>query len=98
MFSTKTGKGTNPSHVLPSELIDKCIGSRIWVSTPMLRKRATQGVCALAAASRHASGHLTRVAQVVMKGDKELVGTLRGFDDYIWFGGGVGITGITGRG
>ena len=35
---------------MPSELIDKCIGSRIWV---------------------------------VMKGDKELVGTLRGFDLFV---------------
>lgn len=33
-----------------TELIDKCIGSRIWI---------------------------------VMRGDKELVGTLRGFDDYV---------------
>ena len=33
-----------------AELIDKCIGSRIWI---------------------------------VMRGDKELVGTLRGFDDYV---------------
>mmetsp|Transcript_4181 Transcript_4181/g.10775 ORF Transcript_4181/g.10775 Transcript_4181/m.10775 type:complete len:87 (+) Transcript_4181:143-403(+) len=38
------------SGVLPLELIDKCIGSRIWI---------------------------------IMKGDKELVGTLRGFDDYV---------------
>mmetsp|Transcript_23683 Transcript_23683/g.74525 ORF Transcript_23683/g.74525 Transcript_23683/m.74525 type:complete len:89 (-) Transcript_23683:285-551(-) len=36
--------------LLPLELIDKCIGSRLWV---------------------------------VMKGDKELVGTLRGFDQYV---------------
>lgn len=35
---------------LPLELIDKCIGSRLWI---------------------------------IMKGDKELVGTLRGFDDYV---------------
>jgi len=34
----------------PLALIDKCIGSRIWV---------------------------------IMKGDKELVGTLRGFDEYV---------------
>ncbi|KAJ7560249.1 hypothetical protein O6H91_04G119900 [Diphasiastrum complanatum] len=40
----------NPSHLLPSELIDRCIGSKIWV---------------------------------IMKGDKELVGTLRGFDVYV---------------
>lgn len=33
-----------------SELIDKCIGSRIWI---------------------------------LMKGDKELVGTLQGFDEYV---------------
>mmetsp|Transcript_7578 Transcript_7578/g.18810 ORF Transcript_7578/g.18810 Transcript_7578/m.18810 type:complete len:96 (+) Transcript_7578:98-385(+) len=40
----------NPSHLLPSELIDRCIGSRIWV---------------------------------LMKGDKEITGTLRGFDVYV---------------
>merc|ERR1712038_730516 len=38
-----------PSY-LPLALIDKCIGSRIWI---------------------------------IMKGDKEIVGTLRGFDDYV---------------
>ena len=44
------GGGGNPSHLLPAELIDRCIGSRIWV---------------------------------LMQGDKELVGTLRGFDVYV---------------
>lgn len=39
-----------PALPLSAELIDKCIGSRIWI---------------------------------VMRGDKELVGTLRGFDDYV---------------
>jgi len=38
-----------PSY-LPMALIDKCVGSRIWV---------------------------------VLKGDKELVGTLRGFDEFV---------------
>ncbi|CEM04034.1 unnamed protein product [Vitrella brassicaformis CCMP3155] len=38
-----------PSY-LPLALIDKCIGSKIWI---------------------------------IMKGDKELVGTLRGFDDFV---------------
>ncbi|KUF98017.1 CBL-interacting protein kinase 31 [Phytophthora nicotianae] len=36
--------------ILPLELIDKCIGSKLWI---------------------------------VMKGDKEFLGTLRGFDDYV---------------
>ncbi|CAM9149107.1 unnamed protein product [Chrysoparadoxa australica] len=36
--------------LLPLELIDRCVGSKLWV---------------------------------IMKGDKELVGTLRGFDDYV---------------
>ena len=36
--------------MLPLAMIDKCIGSRLWV---------------------------------IMKGDKELVGTLQGFDDYL---------------
>ncbi|KAK7243107.1 hypothetical protein RIF29_37892 [Crotalaria pallida] len=40
----------NPSQLLPSELIDRCIGSKLWV---------------------------------IMKGDKELVGTLKGFDVYV---------------
>ncbi|KJE89643.1 U6 snRNA-associated Sm-like protein LSm5 [Capsaspora owczarzaki ATCC 30864] len=40
----------NPSHMLPLELIDKCIGSRI---------------------------------HIVMKSEKELVGTLLGFDDFV---------------
>ncbi|KAL1227226.1 U6 snRNA-associated Sm-like protein LSm5 [Trichinella papuae] len=40
----------NPSTLLPLELIDKCIGSKLWI---------------------------------VMKGNKELVGTLLGFDDYV---------------
>ena len=38
------------SRILPLELIDKCIGSRIWV---------------------------------MMKGNKELVGVLNGFDDFV---------------
>jgi len=41
---------TNKSEVMPSELVDRCIGSRIWV---------------------------------IMRGDKEMVGTLRGFDVYV---------------
>mmetsp|Transcript_12657 Transcript_12657/g.32324 ORF Transcript_12657/g.32324 Transcript_12657/m.32324 type:complete len:93 (-) Transcript_12657:216-494(-) len=36
--------------LLPLELIDKCVGSRIWV---------------------------------IMKGDKEIVGTLRGIDEFV---------------
>jgi U6 snRNA-associated Sm-like protein LSm5 len=38
------------NRILPLELIDKAIGSRIWI---------------------------------LMKGSKEIVGTLRGFDDYV---------------
>ncbi|NXC90768.1 LSM5 protein, partial [Cercotrichas coryphoeus] len=40
---------SNPSQLLPLELVDKCIGSRI---------------------------------HIVMKSDKEIVGTLLGFDDF----------------
>jgi len=40
----------NPVQLLPLELIDKCIGSKI---------------------------------HIIMKGDKEIVGILRGFDDYV---------------
>ena len=41
---------TAANRLQPLALVDKCIGSRIWV---------------------------------LMKGDKELVGTLRGFDDFV---------------
>ncbi|XXQ31659.1 U6 snRNA-associated Sm-like protein LSm5 [Plasmodiophora brassicae] len=41
---------TNLSQLLPLELLDKCIGSQVWI---------------------------------IMKGDKEIVGKLRGFDDYV---------------
>jgi len=47
MIAPPKGKATyqgNPSHLLPSELIDRCIGSKIWV---------------------------------LMRGDKEIIGTLR---------------------
>lgn len=46
----KTDFAKNPSKLLPSELISRCVGSRILV---------------------------------IMKGDKELEGTLRGFDSYV---------------
>ena len=42
--------GESPHRSARTELIDKCIGSKMWV---------------------------------LMKGDKELVGILRGFDDYV---------------
>uniref|UniRef100_A0A7S0WR21 U6 snRNA-associated Sm-like protein LSm5 n=1 Tax=Pyramimonas obovata TaxID=1411642 RepID=A0A7S0WR21_9CHLO len=43
-------RDTNKSILMPSELVDRCIGSQIWV---------------------------------IMKGDKEMVGTLKGFDVYV---------------
>lgn len=46
----KAAYSGNTSQILPSELVDRCVGSRIWV---------------------------------LMKGDKEIVGTLRGFDVYV---------------
>jgi U6 snRNA-associated Sm-like protein LSm5 len=41
---------SNPSQLLPLELVDKCIGSRI---------------------------------HIIMRNDKEIVGTLLGFDDFV---------------
>lgn len=46
----KVNYGGNPSAIMPAELMDRCIGSPIWV---------------------------------LMKGDKELTGTLRGFDVFV---------------
>lgn len=48
--AASTTTTTNPSTLFPLELVDKCIGSRIWI---------------------------------IMKSDKEIVGTLIGFDDYV---------------
>lgn len=50
MINTKQGQGSNVSHLLPAELIDRCIGSKVWI---------------------------------IMNGDKELVGTLKGFDVFV---------------
>ena len=44
------GGASAPSVLLPLELIDRCIGSKIWI---------------------------------IMKDEKEFVGVLRGFDDYV---------------
>ena len=49
-FSTMSSSASNPSTLLPLELIDKCIGSKI---------------------------------HIIMKNDKEIVGTLLGFDDFV---------------
>ncbi|KAJ6633609.1 U6 snRNA-associated Sm-like protein LSm5 [Pseudolycoriella hygida] len=46
----QTSGATNQSTLLPLELVDKCIGSRI---------------------------------HIIMKNDKEMVGTLLGFDDFV---------------
>ena len=48
--SSSDGERPNLSALLPLELVDKCIGSPIWV---------------------------------LMKGDKEITGTLKGYDDYV---------------
>lgn len=48
--SDEKATGTKHKRLLPLELVDKCIGSRLWI---------------------------------VMKGDKEFVGTLTGFDSHV---------------
>lgn len=50
MAPKKAAYPGNTSHLLPSELVDRCVGSKIWI---------------------------------LMKGDREIVGTLRGFDVYV---------------
>merc|ERR1712216_530845 len=52
MFATKKGASSahNPSHLMPSGVMDKCIGSKLWV---------------------------------ILKNERELVGTLKGFDLYV---------------
>jgi U6 snRNA-associated Sm-like protein LSm5 len=49
-MTTPTTTATQQHRILPLELIDQAIGSRIWI---------------------------------LMRGSKEVVGTLRGFDDYV---------------
>mmetsp|Transcript_8700 Transcript_8700/g.12943 ORF Transcript_8700/g.12943 Transcript_8700/m.12943 type:complete len:94 (-) Transcript_8700:332-613(-) len=50
MASAEKKPVTNLSQFLPLELVDKCIGSKIWI---------------------------------IMKGDKEVCGILKGYDDYV---------------
>lgn len=51
MSATMTAGNTgNTPQILPLELVDKCIGSKMWI---------------------------------LMRGNKELVGTLRGFDEFV---------------
>jgi hypothetical protein len=49
-LATSATATSNVKRILPLELIDKAIGSQIWI---------------------------------LMRGTKEIVGTLRGFDDYV---------------
>ena len=50
-MADKKGEAQNKvSQLMPLEIVDKCIGSKLWV---------------------------------IMKGDKEFVGTLRGFDEHV---------------
>uniref|UniRef100_A0AC34QUX3 U6 snRNA-associated Sm-like protein LSm5 n=1 Tax=Panagrolaimus sp. JU765 TaxID=591449 RepID=A0AC34QUX3_9BILA len=49
-MSTASATAVNPSTFLPLELVDKCIGSKIWV---------------------------------ILKNEREIVGTLVGFDDFV---------------
>lgn len=48
--SNAAASGAAVPEILPLELVDKCIGSKIWI---------------------------------LMRGDKELVGILRGFDEFV---------------
>uniref|UniRef100_A0AC35F228 U6 snRNA-associated Sm-like protein LSm5 n=1 Tax=Panagrolaimus sp. PS1159 TaxID=55785 RepID=A0AC35F228_9BILA len=49
-MTTTASTAVNPSTLMPLELVDKCIGSRIWV---------------------------------ILKSEREIVGTLIGFDDFV---------------
>jgi len=58
--------------VLFAELVDKCIGvSGEICSSRYFRKHFT-----------HLSGPQSKI-WVILRGDKEFVGTLRGFDDFV---------------
>ena len=84
----------NLSHLLPSELIDKCIGSHIWVRgaapprphpgpPPPPPPPPPPRAPAARRAGRGRRRLTSRRAQVLLKGDRELVGTLKGFDMYV---------------
>ena len=91
------GTGMSGSTLLPLELVDRCIGSRIHIVRPLpvpaclpacLPHALPIGSRGAAAATLRAACPLTRargarVFPQVMKGDKEIVGTLKGFDDYV---------------
>jgi len=42
MINTKQGQGSNVSHLLPAELIDKCIGSKVWIIMNGERESSSQ--------------------------------------------------------
>ena len=79
----------NPSQILPSDLLEKCIGSKIWSTcgASWVRRGCGWRVDAVDDGShvfltfRFARLACRSAAVVLMKGDKELVGTLtvRGF-------------------
>lgn len=84
----------NPSKLLPSELIDKCVGSRIWVravglqGVEAIRGRLSRRVLVQRNVTEADASGIDRAdrptrEQVIMKGDRELVGILRGFDVYV---------------
>ena len=119
MFATKKGASSsahNPSHLMPSEVMDKCIGSKLWVSwlaererprdqeaqrlaEPMARvesggQEREQRVCArfsnfwtltrpLPPLTHSQQQRKNSANQVILKNERELVGTLKGFDLYV---------------
>lgn len=75
MIAPKQHAGQNPSHLLPAELMDRCVGSKVWVimSGTLLSALQTDSlVC-----------EFVYIPAAATAGDKELVGTLNGFDMFV---------------
>jgi hypothetical protein len=79
MVAPKKALPGNKSSILPSELIDRCVGQRLWVRR--LPVRPPVHIFPTPNAASRPS--LPPPAQVLMKTPKEFVGTLTGFDEYV---------------
>lgn len=96
MIPPKKALQGNTSHLMPSELMDKCVGQRMWVST---LSHFTTCWCdfllfyflpshnKVGRRTSHLSPEISLgrllLMQILMKGEREYVGMLVGFDTYV---------------
>ncbi|RYY68546.1 hypothetical protein EON63_24700 [archaeon] len=68
----------------PLALIDKCIGSKIWVLLKVINSLSHHTILHfLAVLSKSCSCVTYLILFLFIQSEKEIVGTLRGFDEYV---------------